>query len=163
MGVRASIWRLLFGRPDGYRRTIWRALRQVDAEGPEWSKSPQTADAAPPPEEVRYVDVMASSALGEDDVTEVHVEGRQLAISRVGGMLYAIDNTCPHAGAALSDGDLDGRNLLCPDHGWSFDLATGACAIDPSSSVNAYRIRQRDGRIEVALTTGDVAASVGSR
>ena len=114
-------------------------------------------------EEVRYVDVMASSALGEDDVTEVLVEGLQLAISRVGGMLYAIDNTCPHAGAALSDGDLDGRNLLCPDHGWSFDLATGACAIDPSSSVNAYRIRQRDGRIEVALTTGDVAASVGSR
>jgi nitrite reductase/ring-hydroxylating ferredoxin subunit len=52
---------------------------------------------------------------GEKLIVLFHVEGR----------LYAIDDTCPHAGASLAAGKLEGRTLQCPAHGLKFDLTSG--------------------------------------
>lgn len=48
-----------------------------------------------------------------------------VALYRVDGALCAISDRCPHAGARLSDGELDGRVLTCPEHGSQFDVTTG--------------------------------------
>jgi 3-phenylpropionate/trans-cinnamate dioxygenase ferredoxin component len=53
------------------------------------------------------------------------VEGRSLVMFNIGGELVAIDNSCPHNGAALSSGQLDGSVLRCPAHGLRFDLLAG--------------------------------------
>ena len=41
------------------------------------------------------------------------------------GVPYAIDDTCNHAGERLSKGDLDGCRVVCPAHGYAFDVRTG--------------------------------------
>ncbi|MEN3304960.1 MAG: 3-phenylpropionate/trans-cinnamate dioxygenase ferredoxin component, partial [Micromonosporaceae bacterium] len=41
------------------------------------------------------------------------------------GGIYAIDDTCTHQDASLSDGWLDGCQVECPLHGSRFDLRTG--------------------------------------
>lgn len=48
-----------------------------------------------------------------------------VALYRVDGALCATSDRCPHAGARLSDGELDGRVLTCPEHGSQFDVVTG--------------------------------------
>jgi 3-phenylpropionate/trans-cinnamate dioxygenase ferredoxin subunit len=49
-----------------------------------------------------------------------------VAVFRTGdGEVYAIDDTCTHQDASLSDGWLDGCQVECPLHSSRFDLRTG--------------------------------------
>lgn len=43
-----------------------------------------------------------------------------------GGVPYAIEDACNHAGASLSEGSRLGKCVTCPMHGYVFDLTTGA-------------------------------------
>ena len=43
----------------------------------------------------------------------------------LGGVAYAIDDTCNHAGESLSKGELAGCRITCPAHGYVFDVRTG--------------------------------------
>jgi nitrite reductase/ring-hydroxylating ferredoxin subunit len=42
------------------------------------------------------------------------------------GEVMAIEDACNHAGASLSEGIRLGNNVVCPMHGYVFDLRTGA-------------------------------------
>lgn len=77
----------------------------------------------------------------------VDVAGRSVGIFQVDSGFYAVRNACPHRGAPLCKGVIDGyvtgekpgeftfeRNgeiLRCPWHGWEFDLKTGESVFNP--------------------------------
>jgi nitrite reductase (NADH) small subunit len=42
------------------------------------------------------------------------------------GAVYAVQAACPHRAGPLADGLVGGSTLICPLHGWKFDLTTGA-------------------------------------
>jgi nitrite reductase (NADH) small subunit len=49
------------------------------------------------------------------------------------GEVFAVQANCPHRGGPLSDGIVGDRRVVCPLHGYAFDLASGdpirnACA-----------------------------------
>jgi len=71
------------------------------------------------------VEVGNSSELADGTMKEVIVEGREILLARIGDSYYAADNRCPHMGAKLSDGSLDGTIVTCPRHGSQFDLSDG--------------------------------------
>jgi nitrite reductase/ring-hydroxylating ferredoxin subunit len=82
--------------------------------------------------------------------------------------LYAIDADCPHQGAALEAGDIEEVNgaacVVCPRHGWCFDLKTGWCDDLYDYGVRAFEVRRRiDGRIEVADRPNSQPADLGDR
>jgi nitrite reductase (NADH) small subunit len=53
-------------------------------------------------------------------------DGDRIAVFRArGGEVYAVQAECPHRGGPLADGLLGGSTLICPLHGWKFDLKTG--------------------------------------
>lgn len=56
---------------------------------------------------------------------EVAADGRSILLARVGNIYYAVDGVCPHMGARLSEGRLDGIVLTCPRHGSQFHLSDG--------------------------------------
>jgi len=64
---------------------------------------------------------------------------------------FAVSDTCPHAGGSLSQGLLDGRDLICPLHAWGFDIQTGRSPDDPSCALQVHEVRVTDGVIEVRL------------
>jgi nitrite reductase/ring-hydroxylating ferredoxin subunit len=73
---------------------------------------------------------------------QVQVGGRTLAIFNDGGTFYALDDTCPHRGAPLSEGEVAGGTVTCPWHATSFDLTTGAHLCPPArSGVKAYPVQ----------------------
>lgn len=53
----------------------------------------------------------------------IFVDGRSIVLFNIDGTLHAIDNSCPHNGASLASGKLQGTVLQCPAHGLRFDLA----------------------------------------
>lgn len=70
------------------------------------------------------------------------VNGRPLAVFNVGGTFYVIDDTCPHRGAPLWQGEVIGAEVECPWHATRFDLASGAALCPPAKSpVRAYKVQ----------------------
>ncbi|TDF90606.1 Rieske (2Fe-2S) protein [Paenibacillus piri] len=77
----------------------------------------------------------------------VVLEGRSIGVFNVKGQFYALKNSCPHQGAELCVGEIqgimlpsepgeyrygrDGEIVRCPWHGWEFDITNGKSVFDP--------------------------------
>lgn len=67
--------------------------------------------------------------------------GGSIVLFRIGDRLHAIRDACPHAGASLADGVLDGTVITCPRHGSQFDVTTGSRERGPSDfAIRTYRV-----------------------
>lgn len=99
-----------------------------------------------------FIDVMAASALPVGRIKACVIEGRTIALSHTSSGFYATDNTCPHRGGPLAEGDLIGDEITCPWHLWGFDLATGACPGNPEISVATHEVRVEGDRVMVKLS-----------
>jgi nitrite reductase/ring-hydroxylating ferredoxin subunit len=75
-------------------------------------------------------------------------EGR-IALYHTAAGFFATDNTCPHRGGPLAEGDLIGNEIVCPWHLWGFDLATGLCPGNPEIQVAVHEVRVEGERILV--------------
>ncbi|MEE1751048.1 bifunctional 3-phenylpropionate/cinnamic acid dioxygenase ferredoxin subunit [Streptomyces sp. SP18CS02] len=73
-----------------------------------------------------------------------------IAVFNAGGELYAIDDTCTHQDASLSEGWLEGRLIECPLHAAAFDLRTGQPSCPPARRpVRTHRVTVIDGIVHV--------------
>jgi nitrite reductase [NAD(P)H] small subunit len=79
------------------------------------------------------------------------VDGSQIAVFRLrDGTLRAIDAVCPHKGGPLADGLADDKMVVCPLHGYAFDMRTGTEAGGAGMSVRSYQVSVVDGAIRIA-------------
>ncbi len=70
----------------------------------------------------------------EDDTPEqVRVGDAVIALCRVNGTFYAIDDICTHEFTCLSDGDIDGDEIECPLHQARFHIPTGQVRSAPAT------------------------------
>ena len=81
----------------------------------------------------------------------VEVDGRRLALFRVGDEVLCVDDRCPHAGGSLAKGSLQGCQVRCPRHGWRFDLRNGKCLSDPRFVVARIPVVIKDGDLFLEL------------
>src|SRR5262249_12830207 len=83
----------------------------------------------------------------------VTLNGAVIAIFNLDGQFYAIDDACPHSGAArLSQGFVSGDTVECPLHQSCFDLRTGRVLCPPATQdVRTYPTRIEGGSIFVQL------------
>ena len=89
-----------------------------------------------------FVKVASISDLSPGQVVLAEVDGERVALVNVEGELYAVADECTHAGCSLSEGDVDGRMLVCPCHGSEFDVTTGEPTTPPAFEALArYAIR----------------------
>ena len=73
-----------------------------------------------------------------------------VAVFNADGELFAIDDTCTHQDASLSEGWLEDCMIECPLHASSFDLRTGQPTGPPAKrAVRTYRTEIRDGAVYV--------------
>jgi nitrite reductase (NADH) small subunit/3-phenylpropionate/trans-cinnamate dioxygenase ferredoxin subunit len=73
---------------------------------------------------------------------QVNVDGKMIALFNANGSFYAIDDTCPHRGGPLSEGELQGTEVVCPWHNACFDVTTGAHLSPPAQSdVACYKVQ----------------------
>ncbi len=108
-----------------------------------------------------WVEVAHSSDIPPGCAARVEIDDVPIAIFNVEGTYYALDDTCSHAEASLSEGDLDIDRCVieCPLHGSSFDLRTGEPLSLPAvEPVRAHRVETTEsGMVRVALADGVAA------
>src|SRR5215469_1076495 len=81
----------------------------------------------------------------------VMVAGISIALFNLAGTVYAINDTCPHAGSSLGAGKLEGNVVTCASHGWQYDVTTGQLIAAPGLKVRPYPVKVVDGVILVAV------------
>lgn len=87
-------------------------------------------------------------------VRPAQVAGVRLAVGRTRQGFFAVDGLCPHAGAILGEGLVEGGLLICPQHAYAFEVATGHCDDDPTCSVRSYPVRVEGGTMQVDVGAG---------
>ena len=110
--------------------------------------------------------VTNEAALSEDGARILtEIEGVEIAVFNLNGEYHALANFCPHQSGPLCEGPLRGRvtvgddleweydseekNVVCPWHGWMFDIETGENVDADRYTVPKYDVEVDDGEIFV--------------
>src|SRR5262245_4269064 len=97
--------------------------------------------------------VMRAEELRGDGPFAVSAGGLDLALVRARDGLRAFQGRCPHQGALLGEGELDGQTLVCRNHRWRFALADGRHQDGPEC-LTSYAAFEKDGEIYVDVGAG---------
>ena len=82
----------------------------------------------------------------------VDANGTAVVLANVDGAICALRDRCSHEEYPLSDGELDGDQIVCAYHGARFDACTGARKALPAVlPVQAFAVDVRDGDIYVEV------------
>lgn len=151
--IRSLLRWVLLGRDDGLRARLRRRLG-FGASSDETERGAPAAEPSAPsssaPEDLEgWTVLVPDSELADGEVIEAMIGDRALAVARVGDEVYALDNVCPHAGGPLGDGTLEGCELTCPWHGWTYDVTDGSCAMDPSLQAETVEVKRHGGFVYV--------------
>jgi nitrite reductase (NADH) small subunit len=79
------------------------------------------------------------------------VNGRTIAVFNDRGAYRAIDDTCPHAGASLSQGTLVDGTVTCAWHGWRFHLCDGSWADYRKLKIEVYAVQIVGNEIQIEV------------
>jgi nitrite reductase (NADH) small subunit len=82
----------------------------------------------------------------------VTVNGRHVAVFRLGDEFFALDNLCLHRGGPICDGEIRNGVVTCPWHFWSYEIRTGTMVQDPRVGLSKHEVRTEGGIISIRLT-----------
>jgi nitrite reductase/ring-hydroxylating ferredoxin subunit len=71
----------------------------------------------------------------------IEISGKPLALFNVDGGFYAINDVCGHRGGPLGEGELDGKTVICPWHGWRYNVTTGENELVPDLPTEKYDVK----------------------
>jgi 3-phenylpropionate/trans-cinnamate dioxygenase ferredoxin subunit len=77
---------------------------------------------------------LAFDSLVSGKPVAIDVNGVPVCVARVGDEVFAVEDTCTHAEASLSEGEINGTKIECWLHGAEFDLRTGEALTPPATS-----------------------------
>jgi len=98
-----------------------------------------------------FVKVAKKSEIPTDTGYRVEVNGREVALFQVDGKVYAIHAVCPHQGGPLDEGGLEGNTVMCPWHGWQFDVTNGVCTFNDSIKQPTFPVKEEGDDIYIQI------------
>lgn len=97
-----------------------------------------------------YARVAAAGVIPEGGSRPFTVGRYEVALFRVEGRYYALENACPHQGGPIADGFLEGVTVTCPWHAWCFDLRTGKMTLGDFATIPRFDVREEAGAIWIS-------------
>lgn len=97
-----------------------------------------------------WIEVAPEQGLANGEHLVVDVDGTDVAVFKIDGQCYAIEDVCTHDGAEIASGELDGDEIVCPRHGARFCVKTGEVKCAPAyENLATFPVRVMDGKIQV--------------
>lgn len=98
-----------------------------------------------------FLPALSVADLPPGQAAEVTVAGQAVALFNVAGTFHALSGRCPHRGGPLGQGFLEGSQVSCPWHNWTFDVATGCNVVSADLVVPRFEVRIDDGQVCVKV------------
>ena len=100
------------------------------------------------------IEIPGAAGLVEGQTLRASVNGVVMTVARVEGKVYAFQEFCTHRYGPLSEGKIEGANIMCPWHRSCFDVRTGKVASGPAKvDLKTYPVREEEGRIWVGISS----------
>ena len=96
---------------------------------------------------IKPVAIAQMADLAEKEPTHAQVLGTDLVIVRYGEEVSVLYGRCLHRGALLSDGFIDGHNLICGLHNWDYRYDTGVSEYAPDERLHKFDHVVADGQV----------------
>ncbi len=98
-----------------------------------------------------FIDIASIHEVPVGRAMTIKVGDRKIALYHTASGFFASDNICPHRGGPLGEGDIIGREIICPWHLWGFDIVTGECTGNAGVSTVTHEVKVEGDRILVKL------------
>lgn len=106
-----------------------------------------------------YTEAASAADIAPGTMHRAEVGDVKLLVANVDGAFHAMRRTCPHMGADLCRGTLEGRIVTCKLHEASFDVTTGKPVDKPETRHLTMFLREptsfpvvvEDGKVKVAV------------
>jgi nitrite reductase/ring-hydroxylating ferredoxin subunit len=92
---------------------------------------------------------MKVNDLSEDTIKPVTVVGMDVLLIKREDHVYALASRCPHMGCNLANGRLNENILVCPCHGWSFDIRNGEYQTNKAIKLLTFECKVENGDIYI--------------
>jgi 3-phenylpropionate/trans-cinnamate dioxygenase ferredoxin subunit len=100
----------------------------------------------------QFITVAKKIEIPDQTAKCVQVGGKRVALFNLNGTFFAIDDACTHMGGALSEGLVQGNEVVCPLHGARFAIGSGEVTAPPAQDgVTRYNVHIRGEEIEIEM------------
>jgi nitrite reductase/ring-hydroxylating ferredoxin subunit len=96
-----------------------------------------------------FVDVAGVADIPQGRMRAYVIGEKKVVVYHTARGFFSTENTCPHRGGPLAEGDLIGGEIICPWHLWGFDVATGICTGNAEVTLATHEVRIEGDRILV--------------
>jgi nitrite reductase/ring-hydroxylating ferredoxin subunit len=88
---------------------------------------------------------------GTGEVREFTAAGRAFCVANLNGTISVLDGVCPHEGGSLGEGSIEEGRVVCPWHGYTFDLRTGVSEQDSELKADVLPATVVEGELRVKI------------
>lgn len=104
----------------------------------------------------RFVKLCKLSELKENQGKRFLVDEIEVAVFKIADEVFAVNNICPHQHTALIyDGFIEDGCVVCPAHGWMFDLRTGKRPTG-SRGIDSYPVKTENDDVFVLVNAKEL-------
>ena len=90
--------------------------------------------------------------LAENKPVRIEKNGESICVTKIGNEIFAINDTCSHSEASLSEGEVSDFKIECWLHGAEFDLRTGEALTPPAvAPIKTYPVIVDGDSVTVAM------------
>lgn len=102
---------------------------------------------------IEYRDVVVAQ---EDEIPEgsrkiIQVGELSIGIFHHNGQWYSLENRCLHRGGPICEGKLEGDILVCPLHGFPYDVTSGQLVMDRNTYLATFPVEVRSGEVHLEI------------
>ena len=98
-----------------------------------------------------FVTVARVEDVPSGTVARVQAGEEEIALVNLDNEFYATQGQCLHLQGPLGEGRVEEGYLVCPWHGWHYDVRTGLNDFDHAIRIKTYEVRVEDGEVQVAV------------
>ncbi len=98
-----------------------------------------------------FVPTIKETDLNDNQMKAIRIKGKPILLVRKGNEIFGLHNQCPHMGCALEHGILQDYLVMCPCHGWKFDIRNGKYQEIDVITLETYRCIIQNGRVYVEI------------
>jgi len=103
-----------------------------------------------------FVAAGLASDVVEGEAKVVKANGVEVALCKVEGRIYCVENKCSHDDGPLGEGLLDGYAIVCPRHGARFDVRTGEVLRMPAAfPCRVFAVKTQGDAVQVDVSAAE--------
>ena len=91
------------------------------------------------------------SDIDEGKSQVLNANGKEIALFKIGGKFYAMENACSHRGGPLAEGYIEGMEVTCPWHAWAYNVSTGICSTIPDTKQPVFKVKMEGDEVFVEV------------